>query len=732
MGSLSLEIDRSLSKLRNEWELRRLSFECLSIDNQSKELQTQHSLFVDELSGLPRERQTQISEEKNVATDLYFLVYYVAIFHSQKDSSLATIVSQVTVPAQEEEEEEEEEEEKKILMRSLRSSSIPPLFGTHSQSRESHVKTSEPYLAPRPTVSYSSTDQNNTHGTFSPLAVSPKDRREVNRRATFVLGVSVRRTARHFTAVPGVSRTMSHFMAVPGANIIMNQLASVQSDINTMNHFMAVPGANITMNHLTTLSGARRTMNQLMAVPGAHITMNHLITLPGAHRTMNPLTTVLGDSRTMNQLTAVLGGSRTKNQLNAVLCDSRTMNQLTSVPGDSRTMNQLTAVPGDSRTMNQLTAVPGDSRTMNQLLAVSDDSRTIEHPLTVSGARSAMNNITIFMLAAFLLLDFPTRSQACPEPLTCLSREECVSQLRGHTQAQTDILFVCSSAHGKNTICCPAVESLEEWDASSTVAVTLRSSVHPSMHLMPSGDACDVISLDRIRNGIVAKQGQFPWMTLLGYRCNKPVFNTTGSEVNKGMSDGKLYFLCGGTLINRRYVLTAAHCLQPEGATLELVRLGELDTSTEQDCEEPYPGEKICADPVLDINIEKVVKHKRFNIPFLKNDIALLRLVSEVPSYTGKSRPTRNVCMKLCYNDFIRPICLPFGLNLTEDGDKKYQVAGWGKTEHCEYTLFAWMITPGMFIHGPARDGVWWEGGDLSSRAQLITPQAVGKGACRK
>nr|CAD7198183.1 unnamed protein product [Timema douglasi] len=293
------------------------------------------------------------------------------------------------------------------------------------------------------------------------------------------------------------------------------------------------------------------------------------------------------------------------------------MNHFMAVPGANITMNHLTTLSGARRTINQLTAVPGDSRTMNQLTAVPA---------------------------------FPMRGQACPEPLTCLPREECVSQLRGHTQAQTDILFVCSSAHGENTICCPAVESLEEWDASSTVAVTLRSSVHPSMHLMPSGDACDVISLDRIRNGIVAKQGQFPWMTLLGYR----------------LSDGKLYFLCGGTLINRRYVLTAAHCLQPEGATLELVRLGELDTSTEQDCEEPYPGEKICADPVLDINIEKVVKHKRFNIPFLKNDIALLRLVSEVPSYT----------------DFIRPICLPFGLNLTEDGDKKYQVAGWGKTEH--------------------------------------------------
>nr|CAD7259195.1 unnamed protein product [Timema shepardi] len=31
-------------------------------------------------------------------------------------------------------------------------------------------------------------------------------------------------------------------------------------------------------------------------------------------------------------------------------------------------------------------------------------------------------------------------------------------------------------------------------------------------------------------------------------------------------------------------------------------------------------------------------------------------------------------------------------------------------------------------IQGPARGGVWWERGDLFSRAQLVTPQAVGKG----
>nr|CAD7457819.1 unnamed protein product [Timema tahoe] len=41
-------------------------------------IQTLHSLFVDELSALPWERETHIIEDKNVATSFDFLVYYVA------------------------------------------------------------------------------------------------------------------------------------------------------------------------------------------------------------------------------------------------------------------------------------------------------------------------------------------------------------------------------------------------------------------------------------------------------------------------------------------------------------------------------------------------------------------------------------------------------------------------------------------------------------------------------
>jgi len=129
---------------------------------------------------------------------------------------------------------------------------------------------------------------------------------------------------------------------------------------------------------------------------------------------------------------------------------------------------------------------------------------------------------------------------------------------------------------------------------------------------------------------------------------------------------------CGGSLINTRYVITASHCVNGNGLPtdwkLTAVRLGEWDTRTDPDCEVDIRGEKDCAPRHIDVPVERAIPHPLYSPTSSNqlNDVALLRLARDIT-----------------YSDFIRPICLPWNMNLRSanlDGIVM-DVAGWGKTE---------------------------------------------------
>ena len=168
---------------------------------------------------------------------------------------------------------------------------------------------------------------------------------------------------------------------------------------------------------------------------------------------------------------------------------------------------------------------------------------------------------------------------------------------------------------------------------------------------------------------------EFPYAVMIGYDTPR-----------------RITYGCGGSLINRWYVLSAAHCFGSRLPDAIEVRVGELNVEEDPDCEDNDCAprvQKVFKELMIFLNdfqlfiylfqikIESVTIHEDFSVtaPGIPNDIALVRLAT--PARLGPS---------------VRPVCLPIKPDkilkeaLDKDLDLKKSlvgqtaiVVGWGR-----------------------------------------------------
>lgn len=226
-----------------------------------------------------------------------------------------------------------------------------------------------------------------------------------------------------------------------------------------------------------------------------------------------------------------------------------------------------------------------------------------------------------------------------------LQRSQCTGATSGRAP------YVCCPGNGASPVVAPtgapaATVRPSTAAPASDVSQQLAGGLLPN----PKKNECGTSIGIRIYGGENADIDEFPWLALLQYENRKL----------------ERKYSCGGSLINQRYVITAAHCVigevERKEGKLVGVRLGEYNTNTEIDCVQE-DQEQICADPPIDAGIESTLPHPQYDEASHAHDIALVRLSRTIQ-----------------YTDFVKPVCLPLtDFRASNEGEVNY-VTGFGRT----------------------------------------------------
>ncbi|XP_073962448.1 venom serine protease-like isoform X2 [Choristoneura fumiferana] len=140
-----------------------------------------------------------------------------------------------------------------------------------------------------------------------------------------------------------------------------------------------------------------------------------------------------------------------------------------------------------------------------------------------------------------------------------------------------------------------------------------------------------------------------------GYKKRNRIVGGVETGINEypmmaGVIDLKISAIkCGGTIIEKRYVLTAAHCVVGRDAQEVAVVVGEHDITV---------GD---SPATQGINVQQITTHPQFSSSNYDYDIAILRLAEDIT-----------------FSDLVGPACLPFKFVNTNLTGAIVTLLGWG------------------------------------------------------
>ncbi|KZC06605.1 PREDICTED: chymotrypsin-2 [Dufourea novaeangliae] len=147
-----------------------------------------------------------------------------------------------------------------------------------------------------------------------------------------------------------------------------------------------------------------------------------------------------------------------------------------------------------------------------------------------------------------------------------------------------------------------------------------------AVFVMREVTAGSINEISKIVGGSTAEEGQYPYQASLRF---------------------KERHFCGGSVLNKRWILTAAHCLTSFNDTAITVVLG---TNTLDNGGDMYRS-------------EKVISHPRYNSALIRNDIGLIKLEKDI-----------------VYGDTVKSVALP-NENFSKI-DYPAVLSGWGTTSY--------------------------------------------------